>query len=139
MEFKVKDLMITVLPSESNAKDAGANLCPQCSLQCSPCSYVTCGYCTHCTNSFYTQGRSCFCKISDPRDLAILKEELRGALLDIENKERIITAAMRPKSISEIEELEEKLTAALGEIRAQKVKLQKTGPVKEKKTKSGRN
>jgi len=68
-----------------------------------------------------------------------LKEELRGALLDIENKERIITAAMRPKSISEIEELEEKLTAALGEIRAQKVKLQKTGPVKEKKTKSGRN
>ena len=136
MQFKVKDLMITVLTSESNNLGADTAACPGCTLNLSP---DPCKGCTNCTASFYTKGRSCFCKISDPRDLAILKEELKGALLDIENKERVIAEAMRPKSISEVEELEEKLNAALGEIRTQKMQLQKTNPVKKKKSRSGRN
>jgi hypothetical protein len=130
MAFKVKDLMITVLPPEGKNRGAAPAACPDCTLNISGCGY-TCG-CTNCTacSVTYTQGRSCFCLIARPEDLTILKEELKQALLNIEIKEREIEEAMRPKTLSEVEELEEKLTAALAEIKAQKAKLRKAAPDK---------
>jgi hypothetical protein len=80
----------------------------------------------------YTQGRSCFCQIAHPEDLAILKEQLKQALSDIETRERDIQEAMRPKTLSEVEALEERLTAALAEIKVQKTKLRKAAADKEK-------
>jgi len=136
MAFKVKDLMITVLPTESKALGVGA-ACGGCSLNisCLPCSCTcsgcsnSCGYCSSgCTN--FTHGVRGQVQIARPEDLAILKEELRQALLDIEAKERDIEEAMRPKTLSEVEELEEKLTAALVEVKAQKAKLRKAAPDK---------
>jgi len=134
MAFKVKDLMITVLPAGDKLPAGAVGACGiscETLTHCTPCSICSCS-CT-CTNSC----RDCtvtnasalsFCGhkcLVRPEDLAALKEEMKRALAQIEEKERSMQGEMAPKSVKEAEELEQKLTEALNEVRALKAKLRK--------------
>jgi hypothetical protein len=121
MAFRVKDLLISVLPEEKGAAVA----CPNCSLDLSRWTdpdRCGCG-CTHCTNSFYTQGRSCFCNIAHPEDLATLKQQLKETLSHLEAREREVQEVMRPQSLDQMKKLEAKLAAALAEVKSHKARL----------------
>lgn len=64
---------------------------------------------------------------ADPEGLAILKEQLKRTLTQVEIQERVIEESLKPQTIEEVEQLEKKLTEALSELRARKQELQRHG------------
>jgi hypothetical protein len=60
-----------------------------------------------------------------PETLAALKEQLRQALAQVEAQERAVEESLRPQSVAEVEQLEQKMKAALEELRVRKEELQK--------------
>jgi hypothetical protein len=64
-----------------------------------------------------------------PQNLALLKAQLRRALLQVEIQERVqrevMDEVLRPKTLAEVEMLEQKMTAALEELKDQKAELLK--------------
>lgn len=131
MSFKVRDLMITVLPAGSILADPGVfGPCEVCSKMCTDCSKCTC---TRCTQNCTISAKD-FDDLIYPPDLAILKERLKIALAELEARERVVEESLRPKSLADVELLEQKLTAALEELRATKVRLQREASVAEGRT-----
>ncbi|HKP51734.1 MAG TPA: hypothetical protein VJ183_03685 [Chloroflexia bacterium] len=57
--------------------------------------------------------------------MTLLKEQLKQALANVEERERVQQGGQPPSTMAEVEELEQKLTDALEELRAQKAQMQK--------------
>jgi hypothetical protein len=58
-----------------------------------------------------------------PEELAALKQELRRALGRVEAHERVLDEALQPQTEEDAALLEEKLTAALEDVRARRATL----------------
>jgi hypothetical protein len=151
--FKVRDLMINVLPEEGGFAEAAA-CCemrtvgfsvpgPQCP-QYSCGNFITCPYPSDCQPYTlycgmrcpsllpYTGGPPpCQPGITDwhrlvnagPEELAALKQELRRALGRVEAHERVLDEVLQPQTEEDAALLEEKLTAALEDVRARRATL----------------
>ncbi len=188
MRFKVKDLMIAVLPEAGqpgqesqlvcNPTLCVCTRCTECTLcsgctctgctQCTGCTGCTpctdCTGCTACTNGCTVctfnsgcGGASCGCTgatgcnicsqactactdltcggfaskapleslVAQPESLALLKEQLRSAMAQVEEQERALDERMAPQSLADVDALEKKLLEALDELRARRETLQK--------------
>jgi len=132
--FKIKDLMITILPEAQGAVAAQCypptdcrctNACtPPCSAGCSDCTI--CSACTGCTPHACTGGTL------PPRQqpltlegLAVLKAQLRQQLVAVEQQEKAAHESLAPASLEEAEALEKKLVEALDEIKTIKATFKK--------------
>jgi hypothetical protein len=113
--------------------------CTACS-QCSKCSACTCTKCTAhsvctlkslCTACSHLQ--SCGASVIKPTsrlrtaDLPRLKAQLQQALKRVEARQEAAAKKMQPRSLEEIEMLEEKLRQALDELARQKKELPAKG------------
>jgi hypothetical protein len=115
--------------------------CTQCTpctatCGCTPCSGgCTCSVCTHrsgcgCTFRSFCTART-LCGLSfectptfidptrglQPEHLAQLKNELRATLEQVEAEERRLSEQMKPQTLDEVAQLEQKLNEALEELR----------------------
>lgn len=116
MRFKVKDLMISILPERQTG------VVP-------PFIADDCGGTCTCTNS--CTGNSCAVTkeiFVDPEDfvqqqLAVLKTRLLQALAQIEAQERAVEEQQRPQTLADVELLEQRMVEALEELRSRKEKL----------------
>jgi hypothetical protein len=109
MQYIVKDLMISVLPLRPG--DASK---PDC----------LCTGCTGCTgNTNQTKAPACpgdfdlYAQVSNPGQLALLKQQLREALAAVEAREKVVLESLKPQSSAEVELLQAHLTAALEELK----------------------
>ena len=75
----------------------------------------------HCTN--VPSGLTPPLARSRPQELAAVKEQLRRALAEVEAREKATAERMQPQTVEEVEQLEEKLTEALDELRQRKKEL----------------
>ncbi len=144
MAFKIKDLMISVLPPS-----AGPNVpCGGCSYfithvpiytpACPPPPPICAGCSVHCSNvcsgsasypgPWFDPGRP-FDRTgtNSIEGLGILKQQLRQAIEEVEIRERVLEETLKPKTLGEVEQLEQLLTEALAELRIRKVELQNPG------------
>jgi hypothetical protein len=152
MQFKVKDLMISVLPEHEEAAGiivpcpacSRCTNCTRCTVGCSPrtdcqgctgCSLCTdsqppCGYCTgactHCSHACtgYTNNLI----LPDPasleaEQLAVLKAQLQHALTLVHAQENALEQRLKPQSLTDVNLLEQKLVEALGEVRSKKAEM----------------
>jgi hypothetical protein len=55
--------------------------------------------------------------VATPQELGLLKTQLRQALANVEEHERLSEQRMRPQTMEEVDMLEQRLTAALEEIK----------------------
>jgi len=126
MPFKVKDLMINILPT-SDPK--GAVVC-----KCSTCTI--CSWCSNCT--FFTNYKYCdiFSRRENfaprggsPEALALLKVQLSEELARVEQQEAELQGT-EPQTVEEVDQLEEKLKEALKELQARRKTLQQGGSKK---------
>jgi hypothetical protein len=62
------------------------------------------------------------------QDLAILKAELKATLSQVEVQERAFGESLRPQTLDEVQQLEEKLTGALEELRARRTEIERATP-----------
>ena len=72
------------------------------------------------------------------KDLARLKNQLHAAMQEIRRRENVLAHAAEkraivPKTISQVDALEEKLSGALEELRARRAELQKAAEAEGKK------
>jgi hypothetical protein len=119
----------------------------RCSV-CTPCSAQTCGCtCTQCTgvtggclHTFCTARSACGASLQctptfagafgarlRPEHLAQLKEELRATLERVEAEEQRLAERMQPQTVDEVNQLEQKLTEALEELRRRREELERRG------------
>ncbi len=139
MPFKVKDLMISV--PQGCQLGTGPIVCHW--LNSHFCILASCGiqsFCGQCSFGSFECGGVCsfqptvptgytVCKAYSPftsaEDLAFLKQQLNKALADLEVTERALEESMRPQTVEQVEELEQKLADALEELKKRKGELQK--------------
>jgi len=135
--FKIKDLMIKVVPQDAG----GERVCctyTECVSICSQ-EWLTCHHCSDtcstrtdipcCANS----GAHCtYPSIGAARGgspnletLAALKAELKLRLANVERQEQLLAESLMPATAEDIDALEKKLTDALGELRTMKSHLKK--------------
>lgn len=141
--FRVRNLMVQLLPEEFEQ----AQYCRWPSLGCqwifSRCPWYTCHWLTP---------RGCWPFITDycgpltpdpcgpispvvgdpgdviqPQDLTALKQQLRQALENIEQQERIMEEQAQPQTMEEIDQLENRLNQALEELQARREELKRRG------------
>ena len=119
MPFRIADLMISVLPGANENLIAGAcNACTNTILGCfNPWTW--------CPLSWQRQPQQLQYSINE---LAILKKQLQQTLAEVETQEEAMKEMMRPQTVAEAQELEEKMVKALEELRSQKEELQKKAP-----------
>jgi|HubBroStandDraft_6_1064221.scaffolds.fasta_scaffold215094_1 hypothetical protein len=146
MEFKVKDLMIKVIPPEQ-AKKPGQ--CPnECSWQSSWCIHITCECSVRsvlCGGGGCTLSRSIGPEeLEQPRrwcvdtqmgmalspqqsleSLAALRAQLQQQLAQVNAQEKVVHESLAPASLEDAEALEKKLSEALEEVRSMKEKFKK--------------
>ena len=78
--------------------------------------------------SAYTPIYSPMCQTfdpGDPIDLVTLKEQLKQAVAQLEEQERAAEEALKPQTVAEVEQFEQKLNDALGELKNIKEDLRK--------------
>jgi|GEM_PF-4267059 len=125
--FKIKDLMIKVIPDDAermgngpvNVGACGTSTCG-CSDTCGSCSWGTCFGCSQCSppsGGSFQRGE----EVINPSDLFALKADLKRRLAIVEAME----SSLAPKTVQEVEVLEKKLTTALAELKHIKAKLTK--------------
>ena len=118
MDFKIKDLIVTVLPPDINNPDlgdlcglsfrAGATLqCRHCDNTAKPPETGRCPTPGKLTPRIFTSG---------PRELENLKAELLETIRIANEQSKNLANHMRPKSMSEVNSLEEQLKGALEEL-----------------------
>jgi hypothetical protein len=114
MAFKVRDLMISVIPSHGLGGD-----CNDCTGACSNSDTDCPGGCSNADSKFHTEG--CPEWVIDPGDLVELQGLLKSALARIE----LVGSqpVLRPRTRREADELEAKLVGALETLRAEKARL----------------
>jgi hypothetical protein len=136
MAFRVRDLVINVLPEEGSPRFCGFSHCGFGSCEI----FTICGGlsgCRECSGQFTCIGASkcggCTLNVTGggipasgvtPEALAALKAQLKQALDEVESAEQQLAEHMSPQSVEEIEALEEKLQAALSELKDRKGQLQ---------------
>lgn len=110
MQYIVKDLMISVLPLRPTGSAAPGD--------------CLCTGCTGCTgNTRQTKSPACgpdfdpFAEISNPAQLAALKQQLREQLAGVEAREKVVLESMQPRSSVEFDILQSHLTAALQDLK----------------------
>jgi hypothetical protein len=117
-QFLVKDLMITVLPAENQAMD----LLHKFADDCGPCTGSNSG----CSGNSKCGSKSVdpdllqdwLDPVIDPADLEVLRAPLNLALSKVDARERQLDRRSAPQSPAEARLLEQKLTAALEEVRS---------------------
>ncbi len=125
--FKIKDLMVRVIPEEGLPGDlGGAGACGDCtcgsfcgSCSCSGCTFATCVGCTYCSPPS-GMGLGLLDRVN-PADLAALKAQLKERVAAVERLE----AGFTPQTREQAEMLERKLTDALAEVKRIKASLTK--------------
>jgi hypothetical protein len=147
MAFRVRDLVINVLPEAGEQNRFG------CGLGFSHCGFGSCDFvticiysgCRECSGAFTCIGatncggctlnvtcgpNSCGVSLllgrgdaSNPEALAALKAQLREALRTVESAEQQLAERMSPQTVEEVDALEKKLQDALEELRARKEQL----------------
>jgi hypothetical protein len=145
MAFRVKDLVINVLPEAGGAGDCALTAC---TLGFSHCRFGSCDFVTICTVSGCRECSGAFtcigatncggCTLNvtcgasvlfgaggdvDPQVLVTLKAQLREALRAVESAEQLLAERMSPQSVDEVEALEQRLQGALEELKARKEQL----------------
>lgn len=125
--FKIKDLMIRVIPEVGGPGGAGAcgdctcgSFCGSCS--CSGCTFTTCVGCTYCSPPS-GMGHDFLDRIN-PSDLAALKAQLKERVAAIERLETTFEVKTREQA----ELLEKKLDDALAEVKRLKSTFTKARP-----------
>ena len=151
MTFRIKDLMIHVLPSSGGAA-AGGQYAITCGgvtcgngwtcgwtglmMQqpmgmhpgnansgcfCVPCSFPTCRPHTPCAFSLMATDAPGAIESSS---LPALKEQLKQALAELEQVESVLAQQEKPKTVEDIDQLEKKLLEGVEELRAMKREMQ---------------
>lgn len=151
--FRIKDLMIKVMPSRRGGvtelqcepwscgdldsgcgdsclvtcgcSDGGCSQHSNCGGDCSDCSYCT-AHCSGCTCSNTKYGRTSIKQDLSRMGLstlAALREQLHEALQAIEQRQREIETQLRPKTLADVENLERKITESLEDLRSLKAEL----------------
>lgn len=119
--FKIKDLMIKVIPDEAERIGQGDGIggggaCGTytcgCSDTCGSCSFVTCVGCSGCSPPS-GGGLQPGTEVINPSDLLSLKADLKRRLSLVEAMEKNLA----PQTLQEAEALERKLTEALVELK----------------------
>jgi len=145
MAFRVRDLVINVLPEQGGAglepfdcpgisdcypfSSCGrTNACYPASCYPFSCRIISCigSRCGGCTLN--VSGLPVLEQGVTAEDLAALKVQLTQALSEVERAEQVLAESMRPQSIDEIEVLENKLEAALTELKQRKEQLRERRP-----------
>jgi ABC-type Zn uptake system ZnuABC Zn-binding protein ZnuA len=62
---------------------------------------------------------------SDPEQLAALKQQLKQALAEVEKQEQAVNEALRPHTVAEVDELQQKFQGALEELKGLRTELSK--------------
>jgi hypothetical protein len=116
--------------------------CTACSA-CTGCTVITpCGQLSHCTfRTACTFASACGVSIRctptfaqgfagglQPEHLSQLKEELRATLEQVEAEEQRLKERMQPQTLDDVNQLEQKLTDALDELRRRREELEKQAP-----------
>ncbi len=148
MPFKIKDLMISVVPH-------GNGVGPECGCSVLSVTYpgmlttimpkpplppitlcICTAYCSRGCSGACSGVASIDTRWFDPgrppempvvptiEDLGILKQQLRKALEEVEVHERVLEESLKPKTLEEVEQLEVRLKEALAELHTRKVELQ---------------
>jgi len=148
MPFKIKDLMISVVPQGYGAgAECGCSVLtlttailltpviprppvppiPRC-VCTAYCSRGCSGACSGPASldpGWFDPGRPPEMPgVPTIEDLGILKQQLRKALEQVEVHERVLEESLKPKTLEEVEQLEVKLKEALAELHARKTELQ---------------
>lgn len=61
-------------------------------------------------------------------DLTLLKQQLKQSLSQVEAQERAVAESLRPQTLDEVQQLEEKLTGALEELGARRAEIERALP-----------
>ncbi|MEL7330874.1 MAG: hypothetical protein AAFN12_01430 [Cyanobacteria bacterium J06560_2] len=167
MQFKVKDLMINVIPDPTDevgltcANGVTFNNCFRTTLiGCNGCTLTVTQVVDPCNGgpTFVVPTRvttgcgvnysTCFAgsnfaetvqqttlvqhttrtilegnPLSASENLATLKQGLKEALSQVEAQEKLVAESLKPQSLEELEVLDEKLTAALEDVRSRKAQM----------------
>jgi hypothetical protein len=146
MAFKVKDLMISVIPGEApepgapqgdhaQAQDRGWLPCGGGTVFCGGNSHTTRGPVIMCAQGTFLVCpgpshtipptiKTWFCAMS-AEQLADVKSQLMQELAEIEEQENAIRERSEPQTVAEIEALEGKIEGALAELAKRKAELKK--------------
>ena len=127
MAFRISDLIITVSPAEALGTTPGS---PR-----RPCDYkTTCFVCTLIQCSYQTRdfGNQELAERTSA-DIEALKAELRATLaaLDVEQAALAAPAADRPRSVAEVDLVEDRLRRALDELSSERERLSQASPESE--------
>jgi hypothetical protein len=144
MAFKIKDLMIGVLPGGGPMPQPACRTAYSTHLAECQTGYLT--YVINCRTAYSTHLTAtpviqCTVTFGDPVEidiesaerakeyslahLAILKEQLQRRLAEVQKLEAEIEESMQPKTVEEIDMLTEKLHGALEELKTRKDDLKK--------------
>jgi hypothetical protein len=107
-------LEILICPGHSAVCPGHTLICPGGSIICPGGSVDPCG------GSFFEQPQTI-----GPEDISALKADLKQALSAIEEEERMASESLRPQSLEEVTQLEQKLQGALREVQSRKEELTK--------------
>jgi len=113
MAFKIKDLMINLLPSET---------------QGCGCTVMTCGETDICGETYDTDDEFVVVLRRRPRmasraALSALKEELKRRLAEVEKRQAAAEERLLPQTLEEIDMLTKKLNDALEELKGRRAAL----------------
>jgi len=127
MAFKLKDLMVDLLPAGGAAGQNPPAQCPQLSAAHCPLPSVA----HHCPTpsmnapEALAQVACPFPSLTNPtgvdaaqlNNLATLKEQLRAQLTQVEAHEQVVHAAAKPQTVDEAQSLLQKLEDAMAELK----------------------
>jgi hypothetical protein len=121
--FKIKDLMIKVVPQGVDIPGGNQGWCGFCTHgdSCGACT-CTCSFgCTHCSAGSSIGQPGDIVSNPNPEGLAALKAQLQRQLAAVEEAEK----RMEPQSLEEVELAEKKVREALAELEQMKAKFKK--------------
>ena len=141
MPFRIKDLLINVLPPGKEDPDCGDTGWPDCggtewcggtwcphSPPVYPC-YVHAKHCLGTPTVHWTPWQFAAMRPADPdaaaKQLSTMKAQLKQSLAEIEEHEKRIGERSQPQTVEEIEALQSKLREALDELERRKSDLKK--------------
>ena len=146
MAFRVKDLMISIIPSEASkpgttqgddagTQDRGWLPCGSGTVFCGGNSHTTRGNIIMCaqgtflvcpgpSHTVHDTVKTRFCAMS-AEQLADVKSQLMQELAEIEEQENALREKSEPRTVAEIEALEGKIEGALAELAKRKAELKK--------------
>jgi len=121
MAYKVKDLMINLAAGRIRG---GGGTWQTYSAECgtTPTRYIAGTATSLCGVSGIACGED---PVVVSQQLAILKAQLKQALAEVENEERIVNEVLEPKTVAQVEELQNELRKALKDLDSRKAKLEK--------------